>query len=137
MKNIFFNLIIVFLLVTSCKSQVNENLIIDFNNVKEIKVINKVDCSMHNLKGRTKIITDKSTIKNIVDALTLSEEINKDVNMKMSNGFFEIDFYEGAKNHYYTINYTIYDGVIVRNDNNGIRYKNDRLEIVIYKIFEN
>lgn len=47
----------------------------------------------------------------------------------MNNGFFDISFYEGDKEYLYTINYTIYNGVILWNDGNP--YKNDKFEVLI------
>jgi len=121
----------------SCKGQTESNLKIDVSKVKEITIINKVYSCYRNYKKETVIIKDKDQIEKIIDAFTYSEPIKGNINEKSSNGFFEINFYEGDKNHYYTLNYTIYDGVILRNDNNGDRYRNDRLEIAIYKHFVN
>ncbi len=134
MKKII-TLVSIFLML-SCDGQNNRSGIkIVSSNVKEINIINKVDCSMHNLKSTTLKIIDKTEIDEIIDAFSYSESITTGVNMKANNGFFEISFNDGKKDYYFTLNYTVYNGVILRNDKNGERYNNDKLEGVIYPLF--
>ncbi len=127
---------ILFITINSCQSQ-SEKVKMDSSKIKEIIITNKVDCSPHHLVGNKLVIKDQSTIDEIIKSFSYSEPIAKTVNLKSNNGFFEIDFYEKDINHYYTVNYTVYDGVVLLNNNNGDMLKNDRLEILIYKLFVN
>lgn len=88
---------------------------------------------MHNLENKDLVITNRTEIEKIINGFSYSEPIVNEVNMKMNNGFFDIIFQEKDNENLYTINYTIYDGVILWN--NGNLYKNDRLEIIIYQLF--
>lgn len=126
-----------FICLLSCKGQNSNTLNIDASKVKEITIINKVDCSFNKLVKQETIITDRDKIEKIIDAFSYMQPIQDrgSVNMKVNHGFFEMSFNEGDRNHYYTINYTVYFGVIVSNDNNGELFKNDRLEIAVYKQF--
>lgn len=130
MKNIFVYLLFC---VISCKGQENIKNKIDVSKVKEITIINKVYCSTQNLKGKNIVVTNREEIEKIINNLSLSEAITTDVNMKMNNGFFDISFNEGDKEHLYTINYTIYDGVVLWY--NGNLYRNNSLEVVVYQLF--
>jgi hypothetical protein len=132
MKQILFCMSFLFLL-TSCNGQENKNNNIDASKVKEITIINKVYCSIHNLEGEKKVVTNRKEIEKIINGFSYSEPITAEVNMKMNNGFFDISFSEGAKEHIYTINYTIYNGVVLWHSGN--LYKNDRLEVAIYQLF--
>lgn len=124
------------LLCISCNGQQNIQIEkMDDSKVTKITIVNKIDCSVHKLKSNTIIIKDVDQIKKIIDAFSYSTAIKEKVNTGAGHGFFEIDFDEGGKNHYYTINYTVYDGVILRNDNNGDMFKNDRLEGIVYSLF--
>jgi hypothetical protein len=128
-------LILICLLFVSCQGQQNEKIFIDASKIKEITITNKMSCTLQKLKSNSIKIKDEVQIKEIIDALSYSTKTKEGVNMSMAYGFFEIDFYEGNKNYYYTINYTVYDGVIIRNDLNGDRFKNDKLEGIIYPLF--
>ncbi|WP_188619933.1 hypothetical protein [Flavobacterium suaedae] len=129
-----YYLLLLILLQACVKKQ--SDITIDSSKIDEILIINKVDCNPNGDFVKSKVVIDNpKEIKKIVKVLFDSKSISESVNMKVNNGFFEIDFNEGNKNHYYTINYTIYDGVIVRNDYNGERYKNDELEVLVYKLF--
>lgn len=132
MKQILIYMSFLFLII-SCNGQENKNNNIDESKVKEITIINKINCSIHNLKDENIVITNREEIKKIINEFSYSKPIDTEVNMKMNNGFFDISFNEGEKEHFYTINYTIYNGVILWN--NGNLYKNDRLEIAIYQLF--
>lgn len=135
MKSLLTYIAILFLFI-SCNGQPNNKAEkIDATKVKEITISNKIDCSMHKLKTNSIVIKNADQINDIVEAFSFSEKITQKVNTGAGYGFFEIDFYEGEKNHYYTINYTVYDGVILRNDNNGDMFKNDKLEGIIYPFF--
>lgn len=120
-------------LITSCNGQEVENDKIDSSKVKDITIVNKVYCNIHNFKTGNVVITNREEIEKIIKGFSYSEPIETDVNMKMNNGFFDISFKEGNKEHLYTINYTIYNGVVLWN--NGNLYRNDRLEAVIYQLF--
>ena len=134
MKNIF--MLAVSFLAISCKGQdENPAITVSSSDVKEITIQNKVYCSMHNLSTKSIIITDVEKIKKILKVFSNSNKIEGNINSRANNGFFEISFNEKAVNHYYTINYTVYDGVVLRNDNNGKLYKNDELEGIIYTLF--
>ncbi len=121
-------------LLNSCANQDNKNIKIDVLNVKEIKIVNKVYCSYHNLKGKNRVITSREEIEKIIKGFSYSKPIETDVNMKVNNGFFDIIFYEEDKKHIFTLIYTVYNGVVLWYE--GDLYRNDRLEVVIYKFFE-
>ena len=121
-----------FCLMVSCNAQ-EKNKNIDATKVKEITIINKVYCSTHNLEGEKRVVTNREEIEKIINGFSYSEPITTEVNMKMNNGFFDISFNEGDKEHIYTINYTIYNGVVLWNS--GDLYRNDRLEVAIYQLF--
>ncbi|WP_281232417.1 hypothetical protein [Flavobacterium gelatinilyticum] len=124
------------LLFISCHGQENTQVEkIDVSKIKKITITNKIDCSIHKLKSGKIIIEDIHQIEQIINSFTYSTVIKTGVNTGAGYGFFEIDFDEEKKNHYYTINYTIYDGVILRNDNNGDLFKNDKLEGIVYSLF--
>lgn len=135
MRNLIF-LFIAFCLY-SCKGQTTTALKIDASKVKQISIFNKVDCSFNKLVKQEVTITDREKIETIIKSFSYLQPIpdKGSINMKVAHGFFEMSFDEGEKHHYYTINYTVYDGVIVSNDNNGEIFKNDRLEISVYKQF--
>ncbi|MBA5793291.1 hypothetical protein H1R17_03145 [Flavobacterium sp. xlx-214] len=136
MKNIILSLIVV-LGSTSCKEEHSNKLSFDASKVNEITIHNKVDCSFEKLVKQQLTITDKNQISKILDAFSYMEPIEDrgNVNMKVSNGFFELSFNEGNKENYFTINYTIYDGVVIWSNDGGKLFKNDRLEIVINDLF--
>lgn len=133
MKTIFLYFFI-FFCVLSCKGQNDKSKDMDASKVVEITIKNKLFNPSQKMKPNL-TIKDKDIILKIVEAFRYSEKIKGTVNTGANNGFFEIDFNEGNINHYYTINYTVYDGVILRNDHNGEMFKNDKLEGVIYPLF--
>jgi hypothetical protein len=124
--------ILTIFLFTSCHGQESTTNKIDVLKVKEIKIINKVIC-VHNLKNKDLIISNRNEIEKILNELSYSKPVTGDINMKMNNGFFDISFQEGNIQHLYTINYTIYNGVILWN--NGDLYRNNGLEVIIYQLF--
>ena len=135
MKKIIYLLTVFSLL--SCKGQTTDVLKIDASKVSEINIINKVDCSFNKLVKQETTITDRDKIEKIIDAFSYMQPIQDrgSINMKVSHGFFEMSFDEGTKHHYFTIHYTVYNGVIVWSNDWGKMFKNDRLEIVVYKQF--
>ena len=135
MKKIYAFLFFAFLF-SSCNGQ-NQQVGIDASKVKVIKIKNKVDCNFRNYKSGEIIIKEKKLIEDIINAFKYLTPLKEDVVTNANNGVFEIDFYEGDINHYYIINYTIYDGVIISNYNNGERFKNNRLEVEVQKHFLN
>ena len=136
MKRYFIYLFIVFSLF-SCNGQSNENIKIDASKVKEITIINKVDCSYRNYKKGTIIVNEKEKIETIINSFSYLQPISDrgSINLKAGNGFFDLIFKEGETEHYYTIFYTVYDGVIIWSNDGGKLFKNDRLEIAVYKLF--
>lgn len=121
----------------SCNAQKDNDLKIDVTKVKEIKIINKVNSIYRDYKKETIVLSDKNEIEKILTSFTHLTPIKGEVNTKINNGFFEIVFFEGDKEYYYEILYTLYDGIIIINLKNGDRFKNDRLEIAVYKHFVN
>jgi hypothetical protein len=99
MKQILGYISFLFLiLIVSCNGQENKNKKIDTSKIKEITITNKVFCNGgHNLKSGNLVITNEAEIEKIINGLSNSEPIKADVNMKMNNGFFDINFYEGVK----------------------------------------
>lgn len=134
MKNLI-TLLSMFLIISCNGQNDNPSIKITSSNIKEISITNKLDCSMHNLKPITLKIIDKTEIDKIIDAFSSSKKVQESVNNGANYGFFEISFNDGKTDYYYTINYTVYDGVILRNDNNGDKYKNDKLEGLVYPLF--
>ncbi|WP_447634999.1 hypothetical protein [Flavobacterium microcysteis] len=124
-----------FLIISCNRQNKNQSIKITPSNVKEISIANKIDCSIHNLKTLTLKIKDKEEINKIINTFSLSEKIQGSINNRANYGFFEISFNDGETDYYFTLNYTVYDGVILRNDNNGERFKNDKLEGIIYPLF--
>lgn len=127
--------ITLFFFLVSCKGQNTKLEKIDASKVKEITLVNKVDYATHKLKANNIVVKDKQQIEKIVSAFSYSENYKPRISSGANYGFFEVKFFEGEKEFYYTINYTVYDGVIVRNDLNGDIYKNERLEGVVYPLF--
>ena len=132
---IILTYITVFFFLISCKGQDSKVLKIDSSKVKEISIINKVDYASHKLKPGKIVIKDKKQIEKIINAFSSLENYQIKISSGANNGFFEINFFEGEKEYYYTINYTVYDGVVVRNDLNGDVFKNEKLEGVVYSLF--
>jgi hypothetical protein len=132
MKKYFTHLFIVFFLF-SCNGQKNETIKIDASKVKEITIINKLDCSYRNYKKDTVIIKEKEKIQKIINAFSYLQPISDrgSINLKEGNGFFDLIFKEGETEHYYTIFYTVYDGVIIWSNDGGKLFKNDRLEMTV------
>lgn len=134
MKNLIS--IISILLIISCNNNKDyESIKIVPSNIKEISIANKVNCSLHNLKPITLEIIDKSEISKIINVFSLSKKIQGSVNNRANNGSFEISFNDDKTDYYFSLSYTVYDGVILRNNNNGEQYKNDMLEGLIYPLF--
>jgi hypothetical protein len=135
MKKIIY--LIIIYVCYSCTGQTTGKLKIDASKVKKIEIINKVDCSFSTLVREKTIITDRDKIENIIEKFSYMEPIQDrgSISMNVNHGFFELKFYEGDKYHYYTINYTVYYGVIIWSNDGGKVYKNDRLEIVVDKEF--
>ncbi len=121
----------------SCTGQTTGKLKIDASKVKKIEIINKVTRSFTKLVREEVVITDKDKIEDIIEKFSYMEPLQDrgSRSMNVNHGFFELIFDEGDIHHYYTINYTVYHGVIVSNDNNGLIYKNDRLEIAVKREF--
>ncbi len=120
----------------SCKEQIHQSHKIDSSDVKEITIVNKVYCSSVEFVRKKVIITERNQINNIIETFSYAKLIKqKDVGLNRNNGFFEIEFYEGEEEHSYDVVYTIYDGIVVVNSNNGDCFKNDLLEVKIYKLF--
>ena len=137
MKLKLIHLSIVFYLFTcSCEAQREHPSIIDSSKVKKITIVNKVYCSPNEYVRKNASISDRNQINYIIDELNNSKLINQnDVRLNTTYGFFELEFYEGDKEYSYIIVYTIYDGVVIVSNLNGDCFKNDRLEILIYKLF--
>lgn len=132
MKKSLLILTVIFF-VSSCKGQ-DKEILIDTSKVKSIKIVNKLSQASQKLKSQV-IIKEKDVIVKIVESFKYSQKLPTKVALNSNYGFFEMDFDEGAINHYYTINYTVYSGVILVNNNNGDMFKNDRLEGLIYPLF--
>lgn len=126
-------IIAVIFFVSSCKSQDKETLI-DASKVNSITITNKLSQAPQKLKSQV-IIKEKDDIVKIVESFEYSQKLSSKVALNSNYGFFEIDFDEGTSNHYYTINYTVYNGVILVNNHNGDMFKNDRLEGLVYPLF--
>jgi hypothetical protein len=130
------NYLFIIFLFLSCRGQENnKSKAIDVSKVSEITITNKMYCSLEKLKQGSIVIKDLNQIEKILDAFKSSTKINRAVNMSMHYGFFEINFKEGEIEHYYSLVYTMYEGVILSNNNNEDRFKNDRLEGVVNPLF--
>jgi len=131
--NIF---LILLLLSYACQQQNKKSAPIDFAKVKKITIYNKVYADARDFIKKNVSITDTDKIQDIIDAFRYSKPISQTaVRINRNNGFFEIDFNEGLEKHSFTIIYATYDGVVIMNSENGDCFKNDRLEIIVYKFF--
>ncbi|MCP1995515.1 hypothetical protein [Flavobacterium sp. HSC-61S13] len=135
MKNVIYIYIIICLY--SCAERNSKASKIEVTKVDEIEIINKVDCSYDKLSKGNIVIKDTKQIEEIINTFSYMEPIldRGAVNLKVSYGFFDVIFSEGQKHHFYTINYTVYDGVIIWSNDGGRLYKNDRLEVAVYRQF--
>ena len=135
MKSIYY--LYLSIIMISCGGQLNEKIIIDAPTITEIKIINKVNCSHAHLTKKEVLVKDKSEIEKIVNLMKHSSDIKTRINTKVNFGFFDITLLDSNNTkYYYTILYTVYNGVILTDLNgSGNHFKNDRLEILIYKLF--
>lgn len=135
MKNIYY--LCLSLILISCGGQLKEKIIIDTPTMTEIKIVNKVNCSHAHLTKKEVLIEDKDEIEKIINLMKHSSDIKTHVNTKVNVGFFDMTLLDSNNTkYYYTILYTIYNGVILTDLNgSGNHFRNDRLEILIYKLF--
>ena len=135
MKNIYY--LCLSLILISCGGQLNEKIIIDAPTITEIKIVNKVNCNHARLTKKEVLIEDKSEIEKIINLMKHSTNIRTRVNTKVNVGFFDMILLDSNNTkYYYTILYTIYNGVILTDLNgSGNHFRNDRLELLIYKLF--
>lgn len=129
--------IFIITIFNSCNSQ-NEvdKSIVNFKKVNEITMINKVDCIYRNYSKETIVIKNEDEIKKVLttfEFMSPVEKVNSDT--KNNNGFLEVIFFEGEKEFYFNIVYTLYNGVVIIDLKTGNRYKNDKFEIAVYKHF--
>ena len=134
MKKYIFYLTLL-ILTTSCKGQNNDIIKIDSSRVKEIIIKNKVSYSQQELIDGKIVITNRDKIESILNSLNHSKKILEPPSLNANFGYFDIEIIEGDKSHFYGINYTVYDGVIIADYNSTKRYKNDELEGLVYSIF--
>ena len=135
-RKILDTFLILFILSYGCQEQNNKSATIDFSKVKKITINNNVYADARDFVKKNINITDIDQIQDIIDAFRYSKPISQTaVRINLNNGFFEIDFNEGGEKHSFRIIYTIYDGVVIMNMENGDCFKNDRLEIIVYKFF--
>ena len=132
MKKSLLILTVIFF-VTCCNSQ-NKETLIDASKVNSITITNKLSKASQKLKPQV-VVKDKDVIVKIVKLFKYSEKLSTKVALNSNYGFFVMDFDEGTVNHYYTINYTVYNGVIIMNNHNGDLFKNDHLEGLVYSLF--
>ncbi|MOA21964.1 hypothetical protein D3C78_1424880 [compost metagenome] len=92
-------------------------------------------CSVQPLKHEKIVITDQKTIKEIINTFSQSQVIKEYVSLSAHYGFFEIDFKEAEKSYTYGITYTVYNGVVVSNDNQGYYYRNNSLAGLVHGLF--
>jgi hypothetical protein len=116
--------------------QDKNDVIIRPEKVTEINIVNKVYCHFSKLRNEKVKVTDRILINNLIGALNDAQQINRlDIRTNVNNGFFEIGFEIGGEAYSYDILYTVYDGVVIRNLENGDCLRNDFLEILVYKLF--
>lgn len=126
---------LLFFVCMSCIGQSKELSKFEASKVSEIIIKNKVNCSVHKLNQDKIIISDLATKEKIIGLFSKSQKIEGNVALSYNNGFFDIEIIEGGKSYYYSIVYSVYDGVVITDNNNGNQYKNDVLEFEIYSMF--
>jgi|WetSurMetagenome_2_1015567.scaffolds.fasta_scaffold17764_5 hypothetical protein len=135
-KRIFCYILIFIQCTIGCNTQDKEKGIINPKKVAEINIVNKVYCHSSNLIREKVNLTDRVLIDNLIGALNDAKPINRfDIRPNVNYGFFEIEFNEDSQAHSFAIQYTVYDGVVIRNMENGDCLRNDFLEILVYKLF--
>lgn len=126
---------LLFFVCLSCIGQSKELSKFEAAKVSEIIIKNKVNCSVHNLNQDKIIISDLTTKQKIIGLFSKSQKMQENVALSYNNGFFDIEIIEDGKSYYYGIVYSVYGGVIIKDDNNGDQYKNDVFESEIYSMF--
>lgn len=132
----FYFFLIILQCTFSCKDQSKQTNGINSFDVKEIKIENKVYCHSSKLIKEKVKVTDRILVNNLIGALNDAKHINRlDIRPNVNYGFFEIEFETGEEAYSYDILYTVYNGVVIRNLENGDCLRNDFLEILVYKLF--
>jgi hypothetical protein len=126
---------LLFLVCMSCIGQSKELSKFEAGRVSEIIIKNKVNCSVHKLKQDKIIISDLATKEKIIRLFSKSQKMEGNVALSYNNGFFDIEIIEGGKSYFYGIVYSVYDGIVINDNNNGDQYKNDVFESEIYSMF--
>jgi hypothetical protein len=90
------------------------------------------------MNGRTirdTVITDPREIADFQVELDSMKEV-QNMNIRYSEGFYEIIlFYNNGRQEDIGLIYTIYDGIVIYNDNTNRAYKNNNMEGFVRKFF--
>lgn len=130
------NIVLLILLITSCKAEVKGGLMKE-NEYKTIEIKNHLYCKTYYEKDLL-IIEDENKINKLIELLNKSEEISHPQALNMGYGFLDIHFHpknNKEKNIKFSIIFTLYNGVIVESLENGKIYKNDLFEEEIRNYF--
>ncbi|WP_420604076.1 hypothetical protein [Flagellimonas sp.] len=123
MKVLSFLLTIVF--IASCDFQKQKENV-KSTEIDKIVMISKGGDGRHNLKKRLDI-TDENEINRLSNAFLSSKPLTRKVNVGSNYGSIVVDMVdkESESIYYLSIIYTVYDGVVIRNDLNGDKFQND------------
>lgn len=82
-------------------------------------------------------IKNQEKIDHLIKNLRLSSDITTHVNTKEYYGLFSLQIADTNNTIFtYDILFTIYDGVIIVEHATNYLYRNDRLEVLVHRLFE-
>lgn len=132
----YFLSIFLIIIVFSCKNGDGNSNEPNSVKVNEIKIVNNIICSAYPLIKKEVKIKDEGQINDILKEIKSLKPIPTNSAMiKISYGWFELLYQQGTADKSYLIIYSIYDGVVIIDNNDGRFYKNNNLENKIYKYF--
>jgi hypothetical protein len=124
---------VIFLAIFSINCEGNSNLSQQAQPIDSIKIVNRTPIR-YNKNDTT--IKDANNINRITDQLHRMTKTSN-ANLKASRGYYElILFYKNGKKEDLGIIYTIYNGIIITNDNDNTEFKNDALEQMMWEFFK-
>ncbi|KAB5483115.1 hypothetical protein [Flagellimonas hadalis] len=125
-RNLKLIVLIAFVFNTSCDFSTNKKAEVKDQKIDRIILISKGGDGRHNLKEKL-IINNQDEISRLAKIFAKSAKLNEKVNVGANYGSVVVDMVdkESESIHYISIIYTVYDGVIIRDDLNGDKFKND------------
>jgi hypothetical protein len=132
----YFLIIFLIIIVFACKNGDGNSNAPNSVKVNEIKIVNDVICSAYPLIKKEVKIKDEGQISGILKEIKSLKPIPTNSAMiKINYGYFELLYQQGTVDKSYLIIYSIYDGVVIIDNNDGRFYKNNNLENKVYKYF--